>query len=265
MKLLKLLFVAIVIVGAITGVLYLNNNQGDQIQEPEFSNPIANDWKERINNLCKEGKWKETGYSEIENGLAMDEKNENISVDESYSLHKYLFASSCKYAKDGTDKLFKQTSYSDGQVTYYENMANFLKGKISKEGNNSNLTEAVNICNAYRQLMSQLAYGASASYSRPLKAYSGGNANGRRSKIENMPYYKSHFSKNTTISAKVASIDSDMKKAEQLYYESLEKLVENHYNNTKNLGDLLEDEIRFKEISTNSSATSRLSKFVNSN
>jgi hypothetical protein len=243
MKLLKLLFVAIVIVGAITGVLYLNKDQDDQIKGPEFDNPIANEWKEKIDSLCKEGNWKEAGYAEIEVGVEIDEKNRNISVDESFSLHKYLFACSCKYAKDGTDKLFKQTSYPDGKVTYYENMANFLKGKTAKEGNHSNLTEAVNICNAYRQLMSQLAYGASASYSRPLKAYSGGNANGRRSRIENMPYYKSHFSKNTTIREKVASIDSDIKKAEQLYYESLEKLVERIKSDLKRSLQILQQQV----------------------
>ena len=174
-----------------------------------------------------------------------------------------MFASSCNYLKESADKLFKQSSYPTDKLNKLEGALELLRGKVSEFDANSNLTEASNMFNAYHQVMGMLSFGATASYSRPLKAYSGGSADGRKARIQGIPYYKSHFSNNSSIRAKVESIDADMKRAEEQYYSNLEQLVEKHYKSTGRIEELLEDQMRFEDISTNSSAISRLKNFVN--
>lgn len=262
MKFLKLILVAVTIVGVIAGLIWWQNRE-ESVGEIEVSSPTAKEIKEQIKTLCSDGRWSPVGYGKIESRIHMDSVNYNIEMQEANSLRMFLYSSSCIYVKDGVDKLFQQDSYPSDKVTQYENAMNHLRGKISEQGGNSNLTEASNMFSAYHQLMAALSFGASASYSRPLKAYSGGSADGRKNRIQGMPYFKSHFSKNSSIRSKVDRIDADMKDAEEKYYDSLEKLVENHYKSTGRIEELLEDQIRFDEISTNSSAKSRLKNFVN--
>jgi len=262
MKLLKLILVAVIIVGVIAGLIWWQNRE-EKPEEPEYTSVTANEIKEQIKALCKDEKWSSNGYSGIESRIHMDSVNYNIEMQEANSLRMFLYSSSCIYVKEGVDKLFQQDTYPSDKITHYENALNHLRGKISEQGGNSNLTEASNMFSAYHQLMASLSFGASASYSRPLKAYSGGSADGRKSRIQGMPYYKSHFSKNSSIRSKVDRIDADMKDAEERYYDSLEKLVESHYKSTGRIEELLEDQIRFDEISTNSSAKTRLKNFVN--
>lgn len=262
MKYIKMLLVAIVLIGIISGLIWWQNRP-EQVTEPEFTSVSANDIKEQIKSLCKDGKWNAGGYAKIESRIHMDSVNYNIEMQEANSLRMFLYSSSCIYVKDGVDKLFQQDSYPSDKITHYENALNHLRSKISEQGGNSNLSDASNMFSAYHQLMTALSFGANATYSRPLKAYNGGTADGRKARIQAMAYYKSHFSKNSSIRSKVDRIDSDMKDAEEKYYESLEKLVENHYKSTGRIEELLEDQIRFDEISTNSSAKTRLKNFVN--
>lgn len=261
MKFIKMILVAAVLVGVIAGLIWWQNREDPQIG-PIVTTPTANEIKEQIKSFCKEGKWSVAGYGKIESRIHMDSVNYNIEMQEANSLRMFLYSSSCIYVKEGVDKLFQQDSYPANKITHYENALNHLRGKISEQGGNSNLTEASNMFSAYHLLMAALSFGASASYSRPLKAYSGGSADGRKSRIQGIPYYKSHFSKNSSIRSKVDRIDSDMKDAEEKYYDSLEKLVENHYKSTGRIEELLEDQIRFEEISTNSSAKSKLDNFI---
>ena len=262
MKFLKLILVAAALVGIIAILIWWQNRE-EAIEEPEYSSVTANEIKEQIKSLCKEGKWNTDGYSKIESRIHMDSVNYNIEMQEANSLRMFLYSSSCIYVKDGVDKLFQQNYYPADKITHYETALNHLRVKISEQGANSNLTDASNLMSAYHQLLSALTFGASASYSRPLKAYNGGTADGRKAKIQAMAYYKSHFSKNSSIRSKVERIDADMKNAEERYYESLEKLVENHYKSTGRIEELLEDQIRFDEISTNSASKTRLKNFVN--
>lgn len=261
MKFIKLILVAIALIGVIYGLIRWIDEEGP-VTEPEYASITANEIKDQIKALCKEGKWSIDGYKGIESRIHMDSVNNNIDIQEANSLRLYLYSSSCVYVKEGVDKLFQQESYPTGKITYYESAVSYLRNKISEYGDNSNLTETSKMFSAYHQLMAALSFGASASYSRPLKAYSGGSADGRKSKIQNMPYYKSHFSKNSSIRSKVNGIDNDMSDAEDRYYDSLERLVEQHYKATGRIEDLLEDQIRFNEISTNSSAKSRLENFI---
>lgn len=264
MKLLKLFLIALVLIGGIFGIVYFNGIE-PAIDEPEYGNPQANEWKNKIKALCKDNAWTENEYSRIESGIHTDRvqsKGALISIDEENSLQAFLFASSCNYLKESADKLFKQSSYPTEKLSKLEGALELLRSKVREFDANSNLTEASNMFNAYRQVMGMLSFGVTASYSRPLKAYSGGSAGGRKAKIQGIPYYKSHFCNNSSIRARVESIDADMKRAEEQYYSHLEQLVEKHYKSTGRIEEVLEDQIRFDEISTNSSAKSRLENFV---
>lgn len=264
MKIIKLLLIAIVLICGISGVVYINSIDST-FDEPDFSSAQAKIWKDRIKVLCKDNAWTASGYSSIESGIHTDRvtsKGELISTDEENSLQAFLFASSCNYLKESTDNLFKQSSYQADKLKTLEEALEFLRGRAAEFDANSNLTEASNMFNAYHQVMGMLSFGAAATYSRPLKAYSGGSADGRKTRIQGLPYYKSHFSHNTSIRAKVESIDADMKKAESQYYSNLEQLVEKHYKSTGRIEDLLEDQIRFEEISTNHSAEEALEMFI---
>lgn len=265
MKLIKLLLIAIVLIGGISGIVYINSIE-PPIEEPEYGNPQANEWKNKIKALCKENAWTVSGYTSIESGIHTDRVTSNgelITIDEENSLQAFLFASSCNYLKESADNFFKQSSYPTDKLNKLEGALELLRSKVPEFDANSNLTEASNMFNAYHQVMGMLSFGATASYSRPLKAYSGGSADGRKAKIQGLPYYKSHFSNNSSIRAKVERIDADMKRAEEQYYSNLEQLVEKHYKLTGRIEELLEDQIRFDEISTNSSAKSKLKNFVN--
>ena len=89
------------------------------------------------------------------------------------------------------------------------------------------------------------------------------SADAAQNKVKSLKHYSSHFSKNPSIKSKVDNLASNRSKAESDYYMNLEKAVENHYKSTKDLEVLLDDQIRFDEISTNQSAKSRLTSFVN--
>lgn len=262
MKFVKLILIAVALVGIVAGLVWWQNRP-EPVTEPAFTSARANEIKEEIKSLCKDSKWSVEGYTRIEMLIHMDSVNYNIEMLEANSLKMFLYSSSCIYVKEGVDHLFKQDSYPSAKITYYEDALNHLRNKISEQGDNSNLTDASAIFSAYQKLKDTLSFDEKATYSRPLKAYSGGSADGRKARIQAMPYYKSHFSKNASIRSQVANIEVDMKNAEDNYYDNLEELVEDHYKSTGRIDDLLEDQIRFSEISTNSSATSRLRDFVN--
>lgn len=266
MKILKLGLIALVIIGAIVGLATINS--GDEIDDgPTLTSAQANAWKERIKDLCKtEGKWTASGYNKIETGIHTDRvtsKGELLSMDEELALKRYLFATSCNYLKTGTDKLFKQKSYPQGRIDHYEAVLNMLRDKSVEQGDNSNLTDASNIFAAYKQLLDLLKpTSVKATYTHPLRAFSGDDNSQRNKRIQNSSYYKSHFSNNPSLRSKVESIGNSGN-SEQQYYDRLERLIEQHYRNTNDIETLLEDQIRFDEISTSSSAKARLNNFVN--
>lgn len=267
MKLVKLFSIAAVVAGVVALLVFVIPSGEKIIDIREITNPIAKNWKSRIDSICQPGKWSQKEYGTIETGVTLDHGQGNIETDEKNSLVKYLFTSSCACVKNEVDQLFMKSSYLDTTVRSFESSVNFLKGKSTDEGANSDLAAAVNLCSAYRQVLSLIkpAPKVTASYSHPLKAFSGNRDDGGKNKILNNPYYKSHFCRNTALKAKVESMGATPKDAEQQYYDALERCVESHYNSTHNLSQLLDDEIRFRQISTNSAATSRLQKFVNSN
>lgn len=265
-KLIKLLLLAAIVGGAVIGLMYIIAPDNGGNEGPQVSSPTANEWKEQIINLCENGKWNANGYNAIATGIHTDRVTSNgdlISLDEENALQKYLFTASCNSLNKQVNELFKQSSYPATSVKSFENMLAFLNGKLEDFGANSNLTEASNILSEYHKLMGSLSFSSSASYSHPLRAFNAMSADAAQNRIKSLKYYNSHFSKNPTIKSQVSNLASNRAKAESDYYMNLEKAVENHYKSSQDLETLLDDQIRFDQISTNSNAKSRLNSFVN--
>lgn len=265
-KLVKLILIAAVLVGAVVGLMYLIAPSNNDEEIPDFVSAQANEWKSQINNLCKAGKWTQSGFKKIETGIHTDRvtsKGDLISMDEEAALQKYLFTASCSYLNKQVNGLFKQSSYPANTVKTSEDMLSFLNTKLDNFGSNSNLSEASNLLSEYHQLLGALSFNGKARYSRPLKAFNAMSADAAKNRVKSLKHYSSHFSKNLSIKSKVDNLASNRAKAESDYYMNLEKAVENHYKATKDLEILLDDQIRFDEISTNENAKSRLTSFVN--
>lgn len=265
MKAIKLLLIAIILVGAVIGLLYINSGT-DEIQEPEFTSEQANEWKDKINELCKDDNWSVSGYESIETGIHTDNvtsDGELINDDEERTLLKYLFALSCSSLFENADVYFKQKTYSEKSIEKFDKASDFLSDAVEKFGTNSNLTKFSKILSEYVQLKRSLGFSSNAKYSKPLKEFSAPSADALKSRITGLEYYKSHFSNNTSINSKVNNLASDRNRAEQKYYENLELLVEKNYKKSGRIEELLDDQIRFNEISTNSTAIDKLTSFVN--
>lgn len=261
-----MLILALLIIGAVVGLIFLMSPSKEKEEIPDFASVQANEWKSQINDLCEEDKWTETGFKKIETGIHTDRVTSHgdlISMDEEAALQKYLFTASCSYLNKQVDALFRQASYPANTVKSSEEMLIFLNSKLESFGSNSNLTEASNLLSEYHQLLGALSFSGSASYSHPLRAFNAMSADAAQNRIKSLKYYNSHFSKNPSIKNQVSNLASNRAKAESDYYLNLEKAVENHYKSTKDLEILLEDQIRFNQITTNTSAKSRLSSFVN--
>lgn len=265
-KLIKLLILAAVLIGAVVGLMYIIAPSNGDEEAPDFTSAQAKEWKAQINKLCEKGKWNVNGYNAIETGIHTDRvtsEGELISLDEENALQKYLFTASCNTLNKHVNELFRQSSYPTASVKSSEDMLTFLNGKLETFGSNSNLSEASNILSEYHLLMGSLSFSGSASYSHPLRAFNAMSADAAQNRIKSLKFYNSHFSKNPTIKSMVNNLASNRAKAESDYYMNLEKAVENHYRSSQDLGVLLDDQIRFDQISTNSSAKTRLNSFVN--
>lgn len=264
MKAIKLLLIAVVIIGAVVGLLYLNS-ESDGINEPEFTSQKANEWKTKINALCKENNWTPASYQKIETGIRTDNATSNgnlVNNEEERILKKYLFALSCSSLLEDADKHFKQDAYAEHKIEGYEDACNFLLGEAECFESNSNLAELNGLLTEYRTLTSSLGFSSKAVYSRPLKAFPSVSVEALKRRIEGMKHYPSHFSHNASIRTQVRNLASDRARAERTYYENLETLIEKNYQSGRRIEVLLEDQIRFNEISTNKAAIKQLDEFV---
>lgn len=265
MKAIKLLLIAAILVGAVVWLLY-NNSDSKGIPVPEFTSEQANEWKEKINQLCKDDNWSVGGYEKIETGIHTDNvtsDGELINDDEERTLIKYLFALSCSSQFEKADKYFKQESYSDKVIENFKAANELLNERIERFGTNSNQTNLSKMLSEYTQLKYSLGFSSKAKYTKPLKEFSAPSADALQNRINGLKYYKSHFSKNTSINSQVNNLASERNRAEEQYYENLERLIEKNYQSSGRIEELLDDQIRFNEISTNSSAIDKLTSFVN--
>lgn len=272
MKIIKLSIIAVLIIGAVYALLTIKPKSPETPGEEtdvEVTSVQAKEWKTKIEQLCQEGKWTVGGYQQIEDGIRMDRKTSKgdlINDEEERVLKKYLFSLSCSTLFGSADKHFQQSTYSEKRIQEYENAVAFLEKKVPAFGANSNLTETAALLSGYRQILrSFTGFGSNAHYSYPLRAFSGRSAEAQQRKIRGIKYFQSHYAKNSRIKAEVARMPADRSRAEQLYYQNLEREIERHYAATGDLVRLLEDQIRFNEISTNESAKERLAAFVTNN
>lgn len=265
MKIVKLLLLAIVLVGGIVALLWLKPEPGKKGEGPEVGSPQAKMWKGKIKELCQEGKWGVDGYKWIEGGIHSDRVNsdgELIRITEEQALVKYLFALSCSYLWESADKHFQQTSYSEKKIKEYRAALEFLNGKVGEFGANSNLTNVSDLLAGYDRLKGGFGFSSKATYTRPLKAFPSASASSQESRIRGMKYWKSHFSHNTSLRKRLDNLEEDRRRAEREYYENLERLVEENYRSMSRIEVLLTDQIRFNEISTNEQAKKKLDEFV---
>ncbi len=270
MKYVKLLIIAVVLIGAVSLLLFITQGGGGG-SKAGVTSSCAKKFETEINDLCKEGKWTIQAYKNLQNKINTFAKDGNLQPGEQNSLSLFLYTESCKSIFDRADKLFKQSSYPSDKVSSVESALKFLEGL--KAGSNSNLTQGLNMLHEYKTVLACCSFGSGATYSNPLKAFNGGTAEAMKGRIQGMKYYKSHFSNNPTIRAKIDNLASNLTKAESEYYVNLEKCVEDHYYGQVKKGtpkwQALEqaqrDYDRFKSISTNSSATSKLFNFINGN
>lgn len=267
-KILKLILIAAVLVGAVVGLMYVIAPSNGVEGSEDIKTQAAKDWKKQIDDMCKPGKWTETEFNRIQTGIHSDRvtsKGVLISMAEEAALQKYLFTSSCAYLNNQVDVLFKQTSYPAGTIKASEDMLTFLTARLDSFGANSNLAEASNLLSEYHQLIGVVTLSSNASYSHPLRAFSAMSADAAVSKVKSLKHYSSHFSKNPTIKGMVDNYASNRAKAERAYYDNLERAIERHAMSTKDINVLLDDEIRFKQIakSSNPGAVNKLENFVN--
>lgn len=263
MKAIKLLLIAILLVGSVVGLLMIP--EIDKFQVPEFTSEQANSWKEQINQLCKDDNWSVSGYERIETGIRTNNvtsAGELINDDEERTLMKYLYALSCSSMFERADKHFMQPSYSEQIIEKFETASAFLTKEVDNFETNSNLTELSNILSEYAELKRSLSFSSRAKYTKPFKKFSAPSADVLKKQIANLKYYKSHFSKNTSFQTKVNHLASDRERAEKEYYEHLELLIEQNYESSGRIEELLDDQMRFSEISTNQSAIDKLTTFL---
>ncbi len=192
----------------------------------------------------------------------MHPQHGNLTHDEGIALQNYLFAYSCLYLKDGASNLFRQSTYSPSKVSLYESALQALKSKDKKD---SNLAEASTLFYSYNVIRKTLIVRPAATYTCPLKEYSGGDVESIIETIYKLPYFNSHFSHNVMINNALNELESSHINLEEKYYADLELCIEQHYANIDDLSALLDDQIRFNIISTNEKATERLNNFVNGN
>lgn len=270
MKYLKLLMIAAVLVGAVILLLFITQD-GSSGSNAGVQSSCAKQIETEIINLCKEGKWNKRGYKNLTNKINTFTKDGNLESVEQNSLNLFLYTESCKSVFERADKFFSRKSYPSDKVKSIESDLGFLKEL--KAGSNSNLTQGLNMIQEYKTVLACCSFSSKATYSVPLKVFNSGMADIMKGRIQGMRYYKSHFSKNPEIRAKVENISSNLKQAESEYYVNLEKCVEEHYytqirNGMQKWQALLQtqkDYDRFKEISTNSDATSKLYNFIKGN
>lgn len=269
MKYLKLVFIAVILIGAVS-LLVLFTQSGGEGTKAGVKSSCAKKFEREIIELCKDGKWTQQGYKNLDNKINTFAKDGNIQIGEKNSLCLFLYTESCKSLFESADKMFKLSTYPTGKVSSLESSLKFLESL--KAGSNSNLTQGLSMFHEYRTLLACCSFSSNATYSNPLKAFNGGTAESIKGKIHGMKYYNSHFSNNPTIRAKIDNLASNLSRAESEYYMNLEKCVEANFYKIKNassewqaLEQTDRDYERFKVISTNQTATSKLQKFLNGN
>lgn len=267
MKYIKLLLIALIVVGGIIALNCFKGCRGDKSIESSTDTALVSKraiyWKDKIKKLCSEKNWKDTSFNTLANGIPDDRKKGNIDKREESALQNLLFAESCTYLKEQAKNLFSQREYPKGERERLKDILTFLDEKEKRYGNNGELDFVAGIFNAYNILLSRLSFYCSASYSKPLKSYPGESVEGRRTQIKSDKYYKEYFCKCSDIESQLNNLESKRKQAEYSYYDNLEHAIEKHYEGKRgDISALRSDDLNFRDISTNSNASRRLKAFA---
>ncbi len=269
MKYLKLIIIAALLIGVVCLLVILTTGGGEE-QKAGVTSSTAKKLEAEIVELCQDGKWSQQGYKDLDNKINTYAKDKNIQPGEKNSLSLFLYTESCKSLFDSADSMFKQESYPEGKASSLESALEYLESLNA--GSNSNLTQGKIMLHEYRIVFGYSNISSQAKYSNPLKAFGVTSAASLRQSLEGMKYYKSHFSNNTSIKARIERVIANLPTIKSEYYTNLEKCVEENYYkirkdmpNWQAIEQVQKDYNRFKEISTNSSATSKLYDFINGN
>lgn len=248
-KIVKLLSIAIIIVGAVVGILYLPDLFNSNVPaEPKFESTQANAWKERIKELCVEGKWTVDGYKEIVEGIRSDRKMSNgtlISGVEEDALVEYLYSYSCSFINESLGKFFKQSSYSSSSVKSYDNAIVFLEEEAKEKGVDSNLQAASKLFGSYNRIMGLLSFNTDAKYyanketaEARFAEFKKPDAETLRSSVRNAYGFDSYFKHNSEIARRLNNLVADRARAEKEYYDNLcDKIINNHEDYLKFVKD----------------------------
>lgn len=260
-KYIKLALLALVLVGVVVGIFLIPREE--PLPEPEFTSYEANSWKEKIDEFCQDGKWSVEGYEAIEAGIHYDNElsdGELISDEEERILENYLYSMTVSYLWKAADEHFKLSSYQDSKVRTFIEAKTLMDTKSRQFAKNGNQKDFSDIVSAYRYIMGAISFDTKPKYSNPLPEFSKEAPDKVKNSIVGARFYKSHFSKNSMIKNKLDSFISDWNKAEQEFYKNLELAIEQQYPEFDIA--LLDDQIRFLEISKNEDAVQRLEKYV---
>lgn len=260
-KYIKLALLALALVGVVVGIFLIPREE--PLPEPEFASYEANNWKEKIDEFCQDGKWSVEGYEAIEEGIHYDNelsKGELISNEEERILENYLYSMSANYLWKAADEHFKLSSYVDSKVRTFIAAKTLMDKKSKMFDKNGNHKDFSDIVSAYRYIISSLSFETKPKYSNPLPEFSKETPDKVKHSIVGARFYKSHFSKNSMIKNKLDSFISDWNKAEQEFYKNLELAIEKQYPEYDNT--LLAVQIQFMEISKNDDSVQRLEKYI---
>ena len=262
-KYIKLALLALILVGVVIGIFLIPREE--PIPDPDFTSYEANSWKEKIDELCQDDKWSPEGYEAIETGIHYDNQlsdGELISDEEERILENYLYSMSVSYLWKAADEHFKLTSYEDSKVRTFIEAKTLMDKKAKQFDKNGNQKDFSDIVSAYKYIIGSMSFNTKPDYSNPLPEFSKETPEKIKNNITGSRFYKSHFSKNSMIKKKLDSFISEWNKAEQEFYKNLELAIEKQYPEFN--AALLDDQIRFIEISKNDDAVQRLEKYVRS-
>lgn len=267
MKYIKLLLIALIVVGGIIALNCFRGCVGDNSKESLIDTTLVSKravyWKGKIKKMCSDKNWTETGFNTLANGMPDDRKKGNIDKREESALQNLLFAESCTYLKEQTKTLFSSNEYPKEERERLKGILAFLKKKEKRYGNNGELNFVAGLFNAYNKLLNQLSFYCTASYSNPLRRYPGESVEDRKHRIKSEKYYKEYFCKCSDIERQLNNLESKRRQAEYAYYDKLEKTIEKHYEEKEgDISALRSDDLSFRDISTNNEASRRLKEFA---
>lgn len=275
MKYLKLIAIALALILALIGINALqkcSRNEGNDI-----TNDVPyriDERKKRINELCDSPKLSKSAYISAEYGISDDRAIRNLSANEEEALIEYLFAQSCHALETQSETFCMQPSYPKEEEYRLKDLLSFLQQKEINKPNsekNASLARTWVLFKEYDSVRNLLRYNPSVKYTKPLKEFDDAvyylpSVSDRKKHIKSLNYYNKCFSKSDYVQKGLESLFNVKKDAMRLYYERLEKVIEQHYSKEplekEQLRRMRDDYNWFRENSTSSVANQKFKAFI---